>query len=180
MSGISPDYGTRDALYNLGSVPWNVFDGTIIPYEDTYESYLNAYNTRKAISSPLTVTVLSKSLTATHAYLKVRVTLESGVAAGKKVHLFLWEDDVTAGSHTWRFIERAGTTRDLTVTAAAQSQEFEHTFAVESGWKQPDLGFCVLVQDTNGTKEVLNACAAAFSDVGVRPASLGRVKASFQ
>lgn len=179
-SGTSPDYSTRMAFNNLSGVPWNVFDGVIKPMTDTYASYLLAYNTRKAIASPVTVTVLSKTLSSTQAYVKIKVEVESTITAGKQVYIFLWEDHVTAGTGTWRFIERSMTSRNLTITNPGQSEEFEHTFVVDAGWKQADLGFAAFVQDPSGTKEVSNSCASFFETTRVESSSLGRIRATYK
>jgi len=127
----------------------------------------------------LTVSLLSKSLTATTATLSFRVTLEENVPSGTNVYIFLWEDHVKPAATDWRYVERAYTTKTLTVTEQGQTEDFSHVFAVQSNWKPNDIGFTVLVQSPTD-KEVRNAFATKFLEVGVEPASFGRVKAFYR
>ena len=80
----------------------------------------------------------------------------------------------------FRFVERAATTKNLTITGQGQNEEFTHEFTIQSGWKEAALGLSVFVQDPTG-KEVKNARAGILeSAYAVEPASVGRVKALFR
>jgi hypothetical protein len=179
IRNVSPesDYTWRKFnFYNNGYVPFHVFDGVLSGNWTSLGDFETNYNTRHALSSPLTVTLLSKSLTSTEAKMTVRVTLAEAGPAGLKVYIFLWEDNVG----NWRYVERAYTTKDLTVTASGQTEDFSHTFTVEGGWVQNNMGFTVLVQAPSSPLEVRNAFTAKFVNVGVEPSSLGRVKTLFR
>jgi len=166
------------SYYNNNTVPDHYTDGIL-----RGGSYESNYTTRRAVPAPLTVTFVTKNLTATNATVKVRVTLEENLPAGHDIYIALWEDKVvvggTYGSTAVRVLERDLATTTLTITNANQSQEFEHVFTVQAGWVAGNLGVTAWVQGPNTDREVHNATAAKFLEAAVAPASLGRVKALF-
>jgi hypothetical protein len=138
---------------------------------------MGTFNSRRAVKAPLTVTFLQKQYAGGKVMVKVKVNLEEGIPAGHVCHIVLWEDKV--GGH-YRFVERAFTTKNVTITGQGQNQEFTHEFTIQGGWKETELGLSVFVQDPTG-KEVKNARAAKLeSAYAVNPASVGRVKALFR
>lgn len=171
--------------YGANSVPRHITDGILVRVgSGNYANYVADYLQRHNTPAPLTVTVLSKSLTSTTAYVKVRVTLEQNLPAGHDCYIGLWEDYVvvggTYGSTAVRVLERDLAQKQITITNAGQSQDFEHTFSVQSGWKQIDMGFTAWVQGPNTEPECHGAVAAKFTGVGVSPTSLGRVKVMYR
>lgn len=164
------------SFYYNNLVPFHVYDGVLSGNWTSLSDYQNNYNTRHALASPLSISLVSKSLSSTEAKMTVKVTLEETVPAGLKVYIFLWEDHVS----NWRYVERAYTIKDLTITAPNQTEDFSHTFSVQSSWIQDNMGFTVLVQDPASPLEVRNAFASKFVNVGVTPSSLGRVKTLFR
>jgi hypothetical protein len=135
------------------------------------------------VAAPLVVSIEENTLASNSAYVKVKVTLEENLPAGHTIFIGLWEDEVvvggTYGSTPVRVMERDLATTGLTITSSGQSQEFEHTFNVTTGWKRDDLGVTAWVQGPNTDAEVHNAAAKKFDTTGISPASLGRVKALF-
>jgi hypothetical protein len=181
---VSPHVSQRFSFYSQTYVPNHFTDGIIGRIgSGNYSNYVADYNTRHALSAPLTVTFVSKSLTSSTAYVKVQVKLESSLPTGHTIYMGLWEDDVvvggTYGSTPVRVMERDLASTALTISSANQTQDFEYTFTVQSGWKADDLGVTVWVQGSSSDAEVHNAAATTFDNIAVSPTSLGRVKALF-
>lgn len=178
----TPEAYARAAYYGVGAWPWVFFDGIMshrgaYPNEQNYLWYMSSFNMRRAVKAPLTVTFLQKQYAGGKVMVKVKVDLEEAIAAGHVCHIVLWEDKV--GGH-YRFVERAFTTKNVTITGKGQNQEFTHEFTIKSGWKEAELGVSVWVQDPTG-KEVKNARAAKLEPGdAVTPTSVGRVKALFR
>jgi hypothetical protein len=181
---ISPNEAARWNYYGLEYDPSHVTDGIMVRVGGGYSGYYDDYTARHAVSAPVAVTFVDKSLAASTAYVKVRVTLEQSIPTGHTIYVELWEDDVvvggTYGSTPARAYDRAMATTALTVTSVGQTQDFEHTFTLDAGWKRADLGITAWVQGDAGDKEVHNAAAAMISDTAIEPSSLGRVKAGFK
>jgi hypothetical protein len=169
-------------FYGQNTVPHHFTDG-ILRCNSGYSTYLSHYNTRKVISAPMTVTIMENTLGTNTAYVKVRVTLESGLPSGHNLYIGLWEDKVvvggTYGSTPVRVLERDLYSAAVTISSGSQSQVFEHTFSVSAGWKRADLGITAWVQGPNTDAEVHNATSDKLNTTGVAPSSLGRVKALF-
>jgi len=77
-------------------------------------------------------------------------------------------------------MERALAQTPVTISGNGQTQDYEYTFTLDPSWKRADLGFTAWVQGPSSDAEVHNAVAKVFDRTGVAPASLGRVKATFQ
>jgi len=181
VSGLSPHAGGRFSYYSVTAVPTNVFDGIIKVVGGNYYSYRSAYESRKNVASPLTITFLTKSYSGNNACVSVKVTLEQNISEGAVCYIILWEDEVQGGSTTWSYVERDMPPYEpITITNAGQEQIIKRTFTLQSGWKRADLGVSVLVQKLVA-KEVLNGRGAKLVEgVAVNPTSLGRVKALYQ
>lgn len=179
---VTPEAIQRAGYYGVDVHPWVFFDGIMshrgaYPNEQNYLWYMSSFNIRRAVKAPLTVTFLQKQYAGGKVMVKVKVDLEESIAAGHVCHIVLWEDKV--GGH-YRFVERAFTTKNVTITGQGQNEEFTHEFTIQSGWKEANLGVSVFVQDPAG-KEVKNARAGILeSAYAVEPASVGRVKALFR
>jgi hypothetical protein len=169
-------------FYGQNTVPHHFTDG-ILRCNSGYSTYLSHYNTRRVIAAPLTITFLEQTLGTNTAYVKVRVRLEQNLPTGHDIYLGLWEDKVvvggTYGSTPVRVLERDLVSTALTITNATQTQDYEYTFNITTGWKRADLGITAWVQGPNSDAEVHNATAAKFDTTAVAPSSLGRVKALF-
>jgi len=131
----------------------------------------------------MTVTIQENTLGTNTVYIKVQVTLEASLPSGHMAYIGLWEDNVvvggTYGSTPVRVLERDLYSAAVTISSSSQSQVFEHTFNVTTGWKRADLGVTVWVQGPNSDAEVHNGDSKKFDSTGVAPSSLGRVKALF-
>jgi hypothetical protein len=131
----------------------------------------------------MTVTIQENTLGTNTAYVKVRVTLEDSLPAGHNLYIGLWEDEVVVGgsygSTPVRVMERDLHTASVTISSSSQSQDFEYTFNLTTGWKRADLGVTAWVQGPNTDPEVHNADSKKFDSTAIAPASLGRVKALF-
>jgi len=178
---LTPEAVARAAYYGVNAHPWGFFDGILshrgayTNNEQQYQWYMGSFNARRVVPAPLTITYLQKQYANGKVMLKVKVELTENVAAGHVCHIVLWEDNVSGH----RFVERAATTKDVTITSQGQNQEFEHEFTVEGGWVEANLGLSVFVQDNAG-KEVKNGrVGIPESAYAVAPTSLGRVKALF-
>jgi len=182
---VSPHASSRMmGYYGVNSVPRHYTDGILVRVgSGNYANYVNDYLSRRAVSAPLRVEVVQKTLTSTTAYVKVKVTLEESLPAGHDIYIGFWEDYVvvggTYGNTPVRVLERDLATTALTITNPGQSQEFEYTFSA-SGYKQNDLGFTAWVQGPNTDPECHGAVAAKFVSSAVSPSSLGRVKIMFR
>lgn len=171
--------------YNESGVPvahvdgrWRSSGGS----SQTYNNYLNLFNTRTVVASPLTVTVLKSSYGGGHASARVRVRLEEELPSENLCHITLWETDVVEGSETHRYVERAMTTKKVTVTKKGQLEEFSHVFDLKTEWKTANMGVTAFVQCTTWPDEKLiqnGAAAKLVEGIAVEPTSLGRVKALF-
>ncbi len=172
--------------YNESGIPVSHVDGrwrSLGGTSQTYNSYLNLFNTRRVVASPLTVTFLANSFAGEHASVKVRVRLEEDLPPENVCHVTLWETDVVESSETHRFVERAMVSENVTVTKANQFQEFSHVFTLKSGWNTANLGVTAFVQCKTWPDEKLiqnGAAAKLVEGAAVAPASLGRVKALYQ
>jgi hypothetical protein len=178
---VTPEAVARAGYYGVNAHPWAFFDGIMshrgaYPNEQNYLWYMSSFNIRRAVKAPLTVTYLQKQYATGKVMVKVKVDLEETITAGHVCHIVLWEDKV--GGH-YRFVERAFTTKNVTITGQGQNEEFTHEFTIQAGWNEANLGVSVWVQDPTG-KEVKNARAATLeSAYAVAPTSVGRVKALF-
>jgi hypothetical protein len=158
---------------------WRFSGGT----SQTYSRYLQLFNTRKAVPSPLTLTFLKSSYGGGHASVRVRVRLEEDLPASHVCHITLWEADVVESNETHRYVERAMATKDVTITKTGQTQGFSHTFQLKAGWDVAKLGVTAFVQCTTWPNEKLiqNGAAAKLAEgIAVDPTSLGRVKALYR
>jgi hypothetical protein len=148
--------------------------------EQMYLWYMSSFNIRRNAKAPLTVTFLQKQYANGKVTVKVEVELEEGISAGHVCHIVLWEDNLEYSARKFRFVERAATTKNLTITGQGQKEEFTHEFTIQGGWKEGELGVSVFVQDPTG-KEVKNARAGKLENAyAVSPSSVGRVKALFR
>lgn len=148
----------------------------------TYNNYLNLFNTRTVVPSPLTVTIPHCSYGGGHASVKVRVTLEEALPSENVCRITLWETDIYESNETHRYVERAMATKKVNVTEAGKWEEFSHVFDIKTEWKTANMGVTAFVQCNTWPNEKLvqNAAAAKLvAGIAVHPASLGRVKALF-
>jgi hypothetical protein len=178
--------GARAGYYGVSGLPTAYVDGIIMHRgaytnnEQMYAWYMTSFNARRAAKAPLTVTFLQKQYANGKVMVKVKVDLEEAIAAGHVCHIVLWEDNMEYGGRKFRFVERAFTTKNVTITGQGQNEEFTHEFTIQSGWNEANLGISVFVQDPTG-KEVKNGRATTLeSAYAVTPASVGRVKALFR
>jgi hypothetical protein len=177
--------GTRKNYYGVTGYPTAYADG-VIEHRGAYTSndqmytwYMGSFNTRRAIPSPLTIEFLHFSYGEGKASVMVELTLEEALAAGHVCHFVLWEDNLSYGGRDYSFVERALVTKDVTVTAANESEEIGVTFTLDGGWKAADLGISVFVQDPT-SKEIKQGRAKMLEEgVSVVPTSLGKVKTLF-
>jgi hypothetical protein len=181
-SYFTGEASARGGYYGVSGIPHMWADG-IISHRGAYTNndqmyawYMSSFNIRRAAAAPLTITFLQRQYANGKVMVKFKVDLEQGIAAGHVCHVVLWEDNVGG---RYRFVERAATTKNVTITGQGQSQEFEHEFTI-SGWNEANLGVSVFVQDPNG-KEVKNGRAGKLENAyAVSPSSVGRVKALYR
>jgi hypothetical protein len=178
--------GARAGYYGMTGYPTAYIDGIMMHRgaytnnETQYQWYMSSFNIRRNANPPLVVTFLQKQYTSGKVMVKVEVELLEAISSGHVCHIVLWEDNMDYGGRKYRFVERAFTTKDVTITAQGQKQEFTHEFTIQGGWKEADLGLSVFVQDPTG-KEVKNGRAGKLENAyAVSPTSVGRVKALFR
>ncbi len=178
--------GARAGYYGLTGYPTAWADGIMMhrgaypTNEQQYLWFMSGFNMRRAVKSPLTVTYLQKQYGGGKVMVKVKVDLEEAIAAGHVCHIVLWEDNMSYGGRNYRFVERAFTTKNVTITGQGQNEEFTHEFTIQAGWNEANLGVSVWVQDPVG-KEIKNARATTLESAhAVDPTSVGRVKALFR
>ncbi|UCH77810.1 MAG: Omp28-related outer membrane protein, partial [Candidatus Coatesbacteria bacterium] len=168
------------SYYGATGYPTCVFDGTqpiVGGSSATYSNYLAMYNSRRNIPSPLTITFRTNSYAGDKASVSVTVKLEQSLAEGHVCHVALWEDKLSYGGRTYRFVERALAQHEvLTIKNPNEEQVIKRTFTLNASWNKANLGVSVIVQSFAG-KTVLNARATELVEgVAVEPTSLGRVK----
>lgn len=172
------------SYYGAGGYPTCQFDG-VTPIvggsSGTYNNYLSMYNSRRNVPSPLTIQFRTNSYAGDKASVSVTVKLEESLAEGHVCHVVLWEDNLSYGGKTYRFVERSMAQFEaITIKNANEEQVIKRTFTLNAGWNKANLGVSVLVQSFMG-KTILNARATKLVEgVGVEPTSLGRVKALYQ
>lgn len=172
------------SYYSVGGWPTCVFDGIqreIGGSSGTYNAYLNIYNNRHNVSSPVEVEFEANSYEGTHASVKVKVKLEEDLAEGHVCHVVLWEDKLSYGGRTYRFVERRMAQYEiLMITKKGQTQTIKRTFTLEAGWNKANLGVSAFVQKF-ATRDILNGRATKLvAGVSVEPTSLGRVRALYR
>lgn len=175
----------RAGYYGLTGYPTCYIDGIVMHRgaytnnEQMYNWYKGTFDARRLVASPLTIDFVHKSYGTTMASVKVKLTLEQSISAGHVCHIVLWENNLSYSGRNYAYVERRATTKDVTITAANESQEIGTTFTLDGGWKLADLGVSVFVQDPSG-KEVKQGRATLLeAGTSVTPTSLGRVKALF-
>ncbi|MGD8718550.1 MAG: hypothetical protein PVH29_06960 [Candidatus Zixiibacteriota bacterium] len=180
------DAEARKGYYGVTAYPWAWCDGSIshrgayTSNEEMYTWYMSSFNIRRAAASPLTIEFVHFSYGEGKASVMVNLTLEEALAAGHACHFVLWEDNLSYGGHDYRFVSRKLETKDVTVSAANESEEIGVTFTLDGAWKTADLGISVFVQDPT-TKEIKQARAKMLEEgVSVVPTSLGKVKTLFR
>lgn len=169
------------SYYSATAYPTCAFDGIqkeVGGSSGTYDVYLNIYNTRHNVKSPLEVEFEANSYAGDHASVKVKVKLEESLAEGHVCYVVLWEDKV-AGNY--RFVERRmGPYEVITVTKANDVQVIRRTFALDAGWTKANLGASAIVQKL-ATREILNGRATKLVEgIAVEATSLGRVRALYR
>lgn len=179
---VTPEAQGRAGYYGVNAYPWTWFDGVIshrgayTNNEQMYNWYMGSFNTRRAITSPLTIEFIHRSYGENMASVKVKLTLEQSIPEGHVCHIVLWEDKV---ANHYRFVERRAYNEAVTVTNANDTQEIGTTFTLDSGWNAANLGVSVFVQHLAG-KEIKQGRATMLeAGVSVTPTSLGRVKALY-
>jgi hypothetical protein len=175
----------RMGYYGVTGYPTCWVDGVIMHRgaytnnEQMYNWYMGSFNSRRMVSSPLTITFVHKSYGEGKASVKVKLELEEDLAAGHVCHIVLWENNMSYSGRNYSYVERRLETRNVTITSKSQSEEFSQTFTLDGGWKTADLGVSVFVQDPTG-KEIKQGRATMLeAGTSVTPTSLGRVKALF-
>ncbi len=174
----------RMSYYAANAYPTCVFDGIqreVGGSSGTYDAYLNIYNNRHNVSSPVEVEFEANSYDGNHASVKVKVKLEEDLAEGHVCHVVLWEDNLSYGGRTYRFVERRMAQYEiLMITKKGQTQTIKRTFTLDAGWNKANLGVSAFVQKF-ATRDILNGRATKLvAGVAVEPASLGSVKALYQ
>lgn len=182
---VTGEASARGGYYGVSGIPHMWADGVLshrgayTNNDQMYAWYMSAFNIRRNAAAPLTITFLQKHYANGKVTVKFKVDLEQGITAGHVCHIVLWEDNLEYGGRKFRFVERAATTKNVTITGQGQSQEFEHEFTI-MGWKESELGVSVFVQDPNG-KEIKNGRAGKLENAyAVSPSSVGRVKALYR
>jgi hypothetical protein len=174
----------RMSYYGAGAYPTCVMDGTervVGGSSRTYGEFLAIYESRHNVSSPLEVEFEANSYAGTHASVKVKVKLEENLAEGHVCHVVLWEDKLSYGGRTYRFVERRMAQYEvLLIRNKGQTQTIKRTFTLDAGWNKANLGVSAFVQKF-GTRGILNGRATKLVEgVAVEPTSLGRVRALYR
>ncbi len=182
---VTGEASARGSYYGVSGIPHMWADGVMshrgayTNNEQMYAWYMSSFNMRRAVKAPLTITYLQKQYAGGKVMVKVKVDLEESIAAGHVCHIVLWETNLSYSGRNFAYVERRATTKDVTVTAANETQEIGTTFTLDGGWKLADLGVSVFVQDPTG-KEIKQGRATMLeAGSSVTPTSLGRVKALF-
>lgn len=172
------------SYYSAGAYPTCVIDGTervVGGSSGTYNQFLSIYENRRKVTSPLEVEFEANSFAGTHASVKVKVKLEENLAEGHVCHVVLWEDKLSYGGRTYRFVERRMAQYEvLTIKNKGQTQTIKRTFTLDAGWNKANLGVSAFVQKF-ATRDILNGRATKLVEgVAVEPTSLGRVRALYR
>lgn len=171
------DSDARAAYYGITMTPGCAFDGSVT--SQPYTQYSNIYNQRHNVASPLFIKLVITA-NGNNFTVKTTITRQGTVASsGLRLHVAVTENNLESNGHTYNHVLRKmypspnGTS--ITINNN-QTKTFETSGALNSSWVKNNLHFVVWVQNES-TKEIYQAKLAKWSEVGIAPASLGRVKA---
>jgi len=182
----TPEGANRASYYGVTGLPTCVFDGTGMAVgaypgnvPQTIAYYMGFYTPAHNNPAYVYVTIIDKSVGGGVASIKFNIYLEQGIASGHVAHIVLWEDHVVVGSTDWRYVERAYTSKNVTISNGGESQLFTHTFTLNGAWNPNNLGISVIIQNPTSKVCANSAAAACVTGTGCAPTSLGRIKALF-
>jgi hypothetical protein len=182
-AGLDPfataDSDTRSAYYGITVTPTAAFDGAVTG--QPYTAWPTILNQRKKVASPLEIKL--KITTSGDSFtLKARITRQGTMAgSGIRFHVALTEQNLSSSGRVYHHVLRkmypgpAGTTFTINNN---QTKEVTVNGQLGGAWNRHNLHFVVWVQNV-GTKEIYQARTATWDEVGVAPASLGRIKGLF-
>lgn len=170
----------RAAYYGITMTPGAVFDGSVT--SQPYTQWSSIYAQRHNVTSPLLIK-LAITPSGNNFTLAVTVIRSGSMAStGLRLHCAVTENGLVLNNHTYNHVLRQmypganGTSFSINNN---QTKIVNLNGTLNGGWTKSNLHFVVWVQNES-TKEIYQAKLATWSEVGVEPASLGRVKALFE
>jgi hypothetical protein len=146
-----------------------------------YTTWPALFNQRKVVASPLRIK-LKITTSGDNFSLKATIDREGTMASsGLRFHVALTEQNLEYNGRTYNHVLRKmypngnGTTFTINNN---QTKNVTVNGALGGAWNRNNLHFLVWVQNL-GTKEVYQAGMATWEEVGVQPASVGRIKGLF-
>jgi hypothetical protein len=187
-SGSDPYYtseaGSRWGYYGNSGYPTMLIDGydklvgAYTNNDTQYNWYMSYYNAHHNISSPMTITYLSKSYGSGKASISVQLYNEQSIPTGSTCWMVLWEDNLNYSGRPQGYVERSAYSTAVLISDPGNTQIVSKEFTLNGGWVLANLGVSVFVQDPN--KNILQGKATKLAlGTGVAPSSLGKVKALF-
>jgi len=165
----NPSSQARISYYGISGIPNSYFDGTISVLgggTGTYNAFVNAYNTRKAIESDFTVAINGFNSGSDYTVLMSMENVEPNTSSSLVAHLAVTESGCVSGS-VYNYVTRLfvpsanGTPVDFSSTP---NQSVLLEFSLDPSWVVDNCEFVAFIQD-NSTKEILQATNVAVVDL---------------
>lgn len=173
------DADARCAYYGITVTPTAAFDGAVTG--QPYPTWPAIFNQRKNVASPLEIKL---KITTSDDNFTVKATIKrqgTMASSGLRFHVALTEQNLIHSGRSYHHVLRkmypnAGGTAFTINNDETKQVTVNGKFT--GPWKRTNLHFVVWVQNL-GTKAVYQAGLATWSEVGVEPASVGRIKGLF-
>jgi hypothetical protein len=173
------DSDARCAYYGISVTPTAVFDGTVTGSPP--ESWPSIFNQRKNVASPLGMK-LKVTMSGDNFALKATIKRQGTMASsGLRFHCAVTEQNLSYNGRTYNHVLRKMYPNATGTTFAINNNETKQITVngtLAAAWKRNNLHFVVWVQN-QATKAVYQARLIYWEEVGVEPASLGRIKGLF-
>jgi hypothetical protein len=169
----------RRTYYGISVTPTAVFDGAVTG--SPYTTWPGIFNQRKNVSSPLQIKV-KITTSGDNFTLKATIKRQGTMPnSGLRFHCAVAEQNLSHNGRTYNHVLRkmypgAGGTTFAINNNEAKQVTVNGTLA--GAWKRDNLHFIVWVQN-QAEKDVYQARLVYWKEVGVEPASLGRIKGLF-
>ncbi len=181
--GLDPfendDSDARSTYYGISVTPTAVFDGAVTGTPPA--SWPNIFNQRKNVSSPLDIKV-KITTSGDNFTLKATIKRQGAMASsGLRFHCAVTEQNLSYSGRTFNHVLRKMYPSAGGTAFAINNNETKQVTVngtLDGTWKRDNVHFIVWVQNQAG-KDVYQARLIYWKEVGVEPASLGRIKGLF-
>ncbi|MBN1231920.1 MAG: hypothetical protein JXA60_01010 [Candidatus Coatesbacteria bacterium] len=180
-------YSQRSSYYAVSGVPTAVFDGlgkVVGGGSDTnnvsgvLNRYRQEYDKRKAISSPLWITIIPEWITKNvKGQARISVTVrETVTTTNNKIWVVILEKNAGGTYKLFHCGRERILYEDFTLTQVGQSQNYKVEFDVQSGWNPDNLAIAVFVQSDANKEVIQSGWYDQFSQANIKQATWGGIK----